>query len=182
VKRVRRERATMSRGDDQPVVQDADERNRDASPLRALIGVNDVVDDAHLLSYIETLGSRRTVVARVVHVVEHGPYPGSLSLETPEEAHAVVDEAVFVIRMAGIGADGVVHHALINRIARSILVEGSSWCADCIVVSARRPRCQLAPFGRGVRERLVRKSSIPIVLVSPRSRSGPSKVDMSDWT
>jgi nucleotide-binding universal stress UspA family protein len=165
---------------EQPVRPDADQSPSSPLPPRVVIGFDDGTHDAHLITYVASLGVRRDQVARVVHVVEHSPYPGSLLLDGAEEARSFVDEAVFVLRMAGVGASGVVRHAPPSRIARVLTEEASSWGADSIIVSARRPRCWRAPFGRGVRERLLRRSSYPIVLVSPRYPSEPPRHSAGD--
>jgi hypothetical protein len=76
---------------------------------------------------------------------------------------------VFVLRMGGIGASGVVRQARLNRIARVLLEEASNCYVDSIIVSARRSRCWWDPLSRGVRERLIKRSSHLVVLVPPRS-------------
>jgi nucleotide-binding universal stress UspA family protein len=91
-------------------------------------------------------------------------------IETEEEAGSLVEAAVFSLRMAGIGASGAVRHGRVNRIAAVILDDATTWRADTIVVSGRRTQGLRRLTGRGVREQLVRRSTIPTALVSSPAR------------
>ena len=104
-----------------------------------------------------------------MHVVEHA-FPSGFAIETVGEAKNLVQEAAFMLRMAGIGASGAVHHGRVNRIAAVILDDATTWRADTIVVSGRRTQGLRRLTGRGVREQLVRRSTIPTALVSSPAR------------
>jgi len=137
-----------------------------SSPLRVLIGLDDMEGGAHLLAYAKLLDRAGNAIARVLHVVEHVTVMGGPVIETPEEAVALVDEAVFSLRMAGVGASGTVRHGRVNRIATVLLDGAASWQADTVVLSGRRTRGWRAISGRGVREQVLRRSSIPTTLVT----------------
>jgi nucleotide-binding universal stress UspA family protein len=157
----------MSTTGDYPPWPDGYALRGPSSPLRVLIGLDDREGGAHLLAYAKVLDRAGNVIARIVHVVEHVTVMGGPVIETPEEALALVDEAVFSLRMAGVGASGIVRHGRVNRIATVLLDEAASWQADTIVLSGRRTRGWRAISGRGVREQVLRRSSIPTTLVAP---------------
>jgi nucleotide-binding universal stress UspA family protein len=97
--------------------------------------------------------------------------PASFSLESVGEASAMVEEGTFLLRMSGVGAEGVVRNGRVDQIARILLEEGLAWHADAIVLAARRTSGARRLLGRGVREQVLRRSSMTTVLVSPQSTS-----------
>jgi nucleotide-binding universal stress UspA family protein len=103
---------------------------------------------------------------RVVHVRERAVHPRVPSLESPTHALALVDEAVFCLRQAGIGADGVVRSARTDHVARWIVYESGEARCDAIVLGSRRLRGIERASGRGVKERVIRGTGLP-VLVAP---------------
>jgi len=94
-------------------------------------------DDPDLATYVATVGAESRVTARVVHVVEHA-FPSGFAIETVGEAKNLVQEAAFMLQMAGIGAEGIVRHGRLDRIGIVLLEEAANWHADAIVLRARR--------------------------------------------
>jgi nucleotide-binding universal stress UspA family protein len=154
--------------------RDEGEIREPSSPMRVLVGLDDKAGAAHLLSYVQLLGRTNALIARVVHVIEQVTPRGETVTETQGEAATLVDEAVFVLRMAGIGTSGTVRHGRVNRIAAVFLEEAARWQADMVVVSGRRSSGWQRLSGRGVREQLLRHSLRPIVLVSVPARASRS--------
>jgi nucleotide-binding universal stress UspA family protein len=136
-----------------------------------LLGVDERATIPHLVAYVATLGAQGRAVARVVHVIEHA-VQGGLALETFEEASSLVEETVFELRMAGIGANGTVRRARLRRIGPSLVQEASRWSADAIVLMGPRRRL----FGWGVREQVLRGSGATTVLVSGQPRTWQSRL------
>jgi nucleotide-binding universal stress UspA family protein len=101
--------------------------------------------------------------------VELMGFPPGSSLESVAEASALVEEGTFLLRMSGVGAEGVVRNARVDQIARVLLEEGLAWHADAIVLGARRSSGARRLLGRGVREQVLRRSNMTTVLVSPQS-------------
>lgn len=132
-------------------------------PLRFLVGVDQRETIPRLIEYVATFAAAGRGIARVVHVVDHDR--SGLELETADEARDLVDEAVFMLRMAGIGANGVVRHGRMDRIGFLLVDEASLWQADAIVLSARRATGWRRLLGRGVREQVLRRSSFSTILV-----------------
>ncbi len=135
-------------------------------PLRFLIGIGDVATVPDLVAYVGTVGANGRGIARVVHVVERVGHPGGLSRESVEQAADLVDEASFLLRMSGVGADGIVRHGKASRVEQVLLEEAEKWHADAIVLLARRGGAWRRFLVPGVRERLLRQSRITTVLVS----------------
>jgi nucleotide-binding universal stress UspA family protein len=136
-------------------------------PLRFLVGVDEAATLPDVTSYLGSVGAHGRVVARVVHVVELVGLPAVRSLESAKEASALVEEAMFLLRMSGVGAEGIVRNGPTDRIAEILLEEGSAWNADAIVLRARRTSGLRRLLGRGVREEVLRRSRMTTVLVSP---------------
>ena len=153
-----------------------------SSPMRVLVGLDDKPRAAHLLSYVQLLGRTSALIARVVHVVGHVTPRGGSVTETRGDAATLVDEAVFVLRMAGIGTSGTVRHGRVNRIAAVLLDEAARWQADMVILSGRRSSGWQRLFGRGVREQILRRSLRPIVLVSAPTRTSSSKRERQSGT
>jgi nucleotide-binding universal stress UspA family protein len=135
-------------------------------PLRFLVGVDEAATLPDLTTYLGSVGAHGRAVARVVHVVELVGLPASRSLESAKEASGLVEEAIFLLRMSGVGAEGVVRNGPVDRIAQILLEEGSAWNADAIVLRARRTSGLRRLLGRGVREEVLRRSRMTTVLVS----------------
>src|ERR1700728_1868658 len=112
--------------------------NVDRCPLRFLVGLDEWATLPDVVSYVGSVGVHGRVVARVVHVVELMGFPPGFSPESVGEASALVEEGTFLLRMSGVGAEGVVRNARVDQIARVLLEEGLAWHADAIVLGARR--------------------------------------------
>ena len=151
--------------------RDGGETRELSSPMRVLLALDDKADAAHLLSYVQLLGRTSALIVRVVRVIEQvTPRSGPVT-ETRGEVAPSVDEAVFALRMAGIGTSGAVRHGSVNRIAAVLLDEAARWQADMVILSGRRSSGVQRLFGRGVREQVLRYSLRPTVLVSAPARA-----------
>jgi nucleotide-binding universal stress UspA family protein len=102
----------------------------------------------------------------VLHVRERAVHPRVPSLESPTDAQSLVDEAVFCLQRAGIGAEGRMRSARVDNVAKWIVYESGESRCDAIVLGSRRLRGIERASGRGVRERVIRATQLP-VLVAP---------------
>jgi nucleotide-binding universal stress UspA family protein len=91
-----------------------------------------------------------------------------------EDASRVVEQAVFELRMAGIGTSGKVTSTLEGRVARSIMEQAGRFAADVIVVGCRRHHGLRRLLGNSDRDTLVRLSSLPVLLAPVESSRGPT--------
>ena len=87
-------------------------------------------------------------------------------LETAAEAEQLVAEAVLSLRLVGVGAEGRARPGREDEVAVRIVEESMFWECDAIVLGSRRLHGLERLSGRGVRERVLRLSSLP-VLVAP---------------
>jgi|SRR5271155_1472541 len=122
------------------------------------------------------LGSHAEV--RVFHVRECSRSLRIPPLETLADAQLLVDEAVFCLWSAGVVAEGRYSVAREDTVAARIVEEAARWRCDAIVLGSHRLRGFERITGGGVRERVIRASSLPVV-VSPtvlgNSPTGPRK-------
>ena len=92
------------------------------------------------------------------------------SLETPAEASYQVESAVFELRMAGIGAQGHVRRAWVDRVGQEISLDAAAWAPDVMVLGPPRRGPRTHRTGEGISGRLERISPCP-VLVAPAGGS-----------
>jgi len=142
-------------------------------PLRFLVGVDEKEAIPDLVAYVGTAGANGRAIARVVHVVELVGHP-RLGIESIEVASDMIDEATFLLRMSGVGADGILRQARPTQIGQVLLEEANHWNADAVVLLARRAGPWRRLLGPGVRQQLIRHSSTTTVLVS-RQRLAPAR-------
>jgi len=103
---------------------------------RVLIAVEDAKHVEHAVAMARRAGATE---ARVLHLNLRESIRGQrFPLETESAASYVVEAAVFELRMAGIGASGLLRHALVDRAAEAIVAEATDWNADLIVLGAPR--------------------------------------------
>ncbi len=118
-----------------------------------------------------------------VHVVHGNLYlvgGRGVTVETREEATRLLDSAVAQLEAAGVETTGEVFHASVFGVAPRIADAAEDFGADAILLGSHRHRRMTRIFGRGVRERVIRATALP-VLTAPSplklgwgSRRGPS--------
>jgi nucleotide-binding universal stress UspA family protein len=135
---------------------------------RIVVGVKRLDDDRPVLQLATALASETGSGVQVVHVRERRcSKAGPAFTETLDHASCVVEEAVFELRMAGVGASGQVTSSLQGRVAEAILDQADECSADAIVVGWHKRRGLHGLRGllrRGDRERLMRLSNLPVIL------------------
>jgi nucleotide-binding universal stress UspA family protein len=160
---------------------DADHLGGGRIPLRFLVGLDARATIPDLVAYVGTAGANGRAIARVVHVVELAGRRDRLAMESVEEASDVIDEAVFSLRMSGVGADGIVRHGRMDRIGLVLLEEAAKWHADAVILRGRRGRSWRRLLGPGVREQVLRQSRTTTVLVS-RQTNLASQLGIQRWS
>jgi len=111
---------------------------------------------------------------RVLHIRALSKWTRVAPLETPDQAENLVREAVFSLRMAGLGAEGRCCSVLENQVALRIVEESFYWLCDAIVLGTRRRHGIGRLSSRGVRERVVRWSPLPVLSAPPALHTAPS--------
>ena len=107
---------------------------------------------------------------QVIHVRE---LPASLRvppLESAAEARVLVEETVHRLQTAGIAAEGETCSEREPHVARRIVEEASRRRCNCIVLGSQRLRGIKSIMGRGTRERVLKLSSLPVIVTPPTLR------------
>ncbi len=122
------------------------------------------------LDFVAGVASANDASVCVLHIRELSKMARVLPLETPAEAEELVGDAVLSLRMLGIAAEGRSCPVLEDHVARQIVKKALLWECQAIVLGSRRLHGISRLSGRGVRERVLRLSSLP-VLVGPAAES-----------
>jgi nucleotide-binding universal stress UspA family protein len=130
---------------------------------RLLLAIDQFESGQTALKFTAGLAASTGANVQVMHVRELSRAARVPPLETPAEADALVDEAVFSLRMAGIGADGRACSFPQDQVPRRIVEESTNWMCDAIVLGTRRLHGISRLSARGVRERVIRLSALPVV-------------------
>jgi nucleotide-binding universal stress UspA family protein len=144
---------------------------------RIVVGVRRCDADRPVLRLATALASQTGSGVHVVHVRERRcTKVGPCYSESMADASLVVEEAVFELRMAGVGASGKVTSALQGRVAQAILDQAGVCEADAIVVGWHQRRGLRRLMRTGDRERLMRLSRLPVILAPlVAGRRGPQR-------
>jgi nucleotide-binding universal stress UspA family protein len=106
----------------------------------------------------------------VLHIRE---LPNSLRvppLETIDEAQMLVEETVRRMQRSGIRAEGQMCSDREHHVAQRIVDEASKRGCDAIVLGSLRLRGFESVFGHGTRERVLKLSSLPVI-VTPTAQA-----------
>ena len=123
------------------------------------------------LSFAIALSGPEAAV-RVVHVNEFQLGGRGLTVETADEATALVVDALTELHRAGITATGLASVATCLGVADHLVAEADRWSADVIVLGSRRRRGVRRMLGQGVRERVLRLTCLPVLTAPAPLRVG----------
>ncbi len=101
---------------------------------------------------------------RIFHVRELSRFLRVPPMETAVQAEVLVDEAVQRLETAGVKAEGRVRSGRENDIGNLIVEEASVARCDAIVLGSLRLRGAQRIAGHGVRECVVQRSSLPVII------------------
>jgi nucleotide-binding universal stress UspA family protein len=131
---------------------------------RLLLAMDQFDSGQAALDFTTGLAASSGADVRVFHARELSKSTRVPPLETVTDAHYLVDEAVFRLRLANIGAEGRACSAREEQVASRIVDEASHWRCDAIVLGSRRLRGISRLSGWGVRERILRLSPLPVIV------------------
>jgi nucleotide-binding universal stress UspA family protein len=137
---------------------------------RLLCAIDQFESGQITLNFLADMASANDASVCVLHVREVPNSARVLPLESPAEAEELVHDAVLSLRIRGIATEGRSCSALQDRVARQIVRQAQLWECQAIVLGSRRLHGISRLSGRGVRERILRLSSLP-VLVGPAAES-----------
>src|SRR5579863_7435443 len=104
---------------------------------RTLLAIDDSPSGSAAVSHAIAMAGDSGLV-RVIHVNEFAVGGRGHTLETRQEAAAVLETALADLRAAGVSASGLVVPSTCFNVARRITDEAHTWPADVIVVGSRR--------------------------------------------
>ena len=137
---------------------------------RLLCAIDQFESGQTALEFVAGVASANDAGVCVLHMRELPRMARVLPLESPGEAEELVHDAVLSLRILGIAAEGRSYSVLEDHVARQIVHKALVWECQAIVLGSRRLRGISRLSGRGVRERILRLSSLP-VLVGPAAES-----------
>jgi nucleotide-binding universal stress UspA family protein len=135
---------------------------------RLLCAIDQFQSGQSTLDFVADLAAANDASVRVLHVRELSKMARVLPLETPSEAEERVRDGVLTLGRVGVAAEGRSCSALEDHVAKKIVEEARHWDCQAIVLGSRPLRGIGRLSGRGVRERILRASSLP-VLVAPQT-------------
>jgi nucleotide-binding universal stress UspA family protein len=137
---------------------------------RLLCGIDQFESGQSALDFAAGLAATNDASVRVFHIRELSRMARVMPLETPADAEELVRDAVLSLATLNVAAEGRFASALEDQVARRIVDEAVHWECQGIVLGSRRVRGIARLSGRGVRERVLRLSTLP-VLVSPAAET-----------
>jgi nucleotide-binding universal stress UspA family protein len=145
---------------------------------RLLFAIDHFESGQTALDFVAGVAAANDASVRVLNLREVPRMARVPPLESPAEAEHLVRDAVHFLQMRGVAAEGRYVSVLQEHVARRIVEEARRWECQAIVLGSRRLHGIGRLSGRGVRERVLRLSSLP-VLVAPTPEVngffGPSK-------
>lgn len=130
---------------------------------RLLFAIDQYESGQTALEFTAGLAAATGTDVRVIHVRELSRLARVPPLESPDEADSLVEQAVFSLRLAGVGAEGRACSLPDDQVARRIVEESLYWVCDAVVLGTRRLRGVGRLSGRGVRDRILRLSPLPVI-------------------
>jgi nucleotide-binding universal stress UspA family protein len=130
---------------------------------RILLAIDDSDSREVALSFATALAQQTSAAVRVVHVNEYLVGGRGFTAETQSEAISVLEGAVRTLRDAGITTEGSLYLTSVFGVDARIANAAHDWSADVIVLGSRRHH-RFARFGgKGMRERVTRLTTLPIL-------------------
>jgi nucleotide-binding universal stress UspA family protein len=142
---------------------------------RILLAIDDSSSSEVAISFATAMAKESGAAVRVVHVNEYMVGGRGYTVETHAQAMARLESAVVALRGAGIRTEGSLYVANCFGVESRIANAAHDWSADVIVLGSRRRR-RFRPFaGRGMRERVLSLTALPVLTApSPlQIASGP---------
>lgn len=139
---------------------------------RLLCAIDQFESGQTALDFAAAVASANESSVRVLHLRELSKMARVIPLETPAQAEELVRDTVMSLRMRGIAAEGRSCSALEDHVARRIVEEAMLWECQAIILGSRRLRGIGRLSGRGVRERILRASSLPVLVGPPAENNG----------
>jgi nucleotide-binding universal stress UspA family protein len=142
---------------------------------RLLFAIDQFESGQTALGFVADVAAANESSVRVLHIRELSKMARVIPLETPAEAEYFVRETVDFLQLRGVAAEGRSVSVLEDHVARRIVAEASMWECQAIVLGSRRLHGIARLSGRGVRERILRQSSLPVLIAPTPALNGISR-------
>ncbi len=139
---------------------------------RLLFAIDQFESGQTALDFAAGVASGNEASVRVFHVRDVPRMAHAVPLESPSDADELVREAVLSLSMRGIAAEGRSSSVFHEHVARRIVEEALIWECQAIVLGSRRVHGLARLSGHGVRERILRLSSLPVLVAPAPERNG----------
>jgi nucleotide-binding universal stress UspA family protein len=130
---------------------------------RMLLALDQYESGQSALRMTSHLATTTQSEVRVIHIRELSKWARVPPIESPDEAEFLVSEAVFALRVAGVGAEGYSCSVFQDYVGQRIVYESLFWLCDVIVLGTRRLRGLGRLSGHGVRDQVLRLSPLPVI-------------------
>jgi nucleotide-binding universal stress UspA family protein len=137
---------------------------------RLLFAIDQFESGQTALDFVAGVASANDASVRVLHVRDVPRMAHAVPLVSPADAEELVRKAVLSLSMLGIAAEGRSSSVFHEYVARRIVEEALLWECQAIVLGSRRLHGISRLSGRGLRQRILKLSSLP-VLVGPAADS-----------
>jgi nucleotide-binding universal stress UspA family protein len=150
---------------------------------RLLVAIDDSPGSDVALSFAVAVAKQSGASVHVLHVNEHVVGGRGVPLRTDEEVTELITAAVVRLRDEGIRTGGSVRRAPYRHVAECIASMAVQRSADVIVLGAERRRRWGRMASRGVRERTIRLTALPVIAApAPLSVSAVDQLTLADLT
>ena len=139
---------------------------------RLLFAVDQFESGQKALEFVGDVASANDASVRVLHIRELSKLARVVPLETPDDAEQLVRESVHSLQSLGVAAEGRSCSVLQEHVARRIVQEAGVWECQVIVLGSRRLHGIARLSGGGVRERVLRLSSLPVLVAQTGETNG----------
>jgi nucleotide-binding universal stress UspA family protein len=130
---------------------------------RILLALDQYESGESALRMTTRLASVHKSEVRVIHIRELSKWARVPPMETSDQADLLVQDAVFALRVAGVGAEGRSCSLFTDHLAQQIVDESIAWFCDAIILGTRRLRGVERLSGHGIREQVLRLSPLPVI-------------------
>jgi nucleotide-binding universal stress UspA family protein len=130
---------------------------------RILLAIDDSDSSEAAVSFATAMAKQSSASVRVVHVNEYLVGGRGFTVRTQAEAIQHLEGAVDALRAAGVPTEGALYLTSSFSIDRRIANSAHDWSADVIVLGSRRQRRFSRFAGKGIRERVISLTSLPVL-------------------
>lgn len=149
-----------------------------------LLAIDDSPATPVSVSFAAALAREYSVSVHVLHVNQYQFGGRGLTLLTEAEATQLVDSAVAELRAEGVPASGSVVRGTCFDVADRIVESAQVWSARTIILGSRGHHRFFPNWrGHGVRQQVMRRSTIPVVSApAPLKVSGKARLGVGALT